>query len=334
MMKFASSITQNYYFNKLAIAFLSLKSVRNNYLYRYFFKHVISKKIKGCPENPPILLIENTNACNANCIICSRDLMTRDIGFMDFELFKKLVDESAKLGCKSIKITGFGEPFTDKNIFEKIKYVKSKGIPYVCLFTNGSLLEKEHILKILDSGLDEIFFSIDTGIKHNYEKIRRGLSFEKTDSAVLGIQHLKQSTHAKKPKVSINAVNCGNGKDISSLYQRYEKIVDRISVQIAHNWTSDQENISTFKNNNDFLEYPCPYPYFYMMIRYNGDISICCFDYDSKTILGNVKEQSLKSLWEGAATIKIRKLMEQGDRKRIKACSQCSQYPNWWANFD
>lgn len=333
-MKFDSKITQNYYISKLAIKFISLKSVRNNYLYEYFFRYVINKKIKGYLENPPILLIENTNACNANCIICSRDLMTRDIGFMDYELFKKVVDESAELGCKSIKITGFGEPFIDKNIFEKIKYVKSKNIPYVCLFTNGSLLKNEHILKILDSGLDEIFFSIDTSIKDNYEKIRRGLSFEKTDSAVIGIQHLKQNKHAKKPKVSINAVNCGNEMDINSLYKRYEKIVDRISVQIAHNWTSDQENITMFKDNNDFLEYPCPYPYFYMMIRYNGDISICCFDYDSKTILGNVNEDSLKSLWEGSAMIKIRKLMEQGDRIKIKACNRCSQYPNWWANFN
>lgn len=104
-------IIQNYYISKLAIKFISLQSVRNNYLYEYFFRYVINKKIKGCLKNPPILLIENTNACNANCIICSRDLMTRDIGFMDYELFKKVVDEGAERGCKSIKITGFGEPF-------------------------------------------------------------------------------------------------------------------------------------------------------------------------------------------------------------------------------
>lgn len=113
------------------------------------------------------------------------------------------------------------------------------------------------------------FFSIDTGIKDRFEKIRKKLSFEKTNSAVLKIQQLKKDRNLKTPLVSINAVDCGeNNQDIKSLYKRYKKIINKISIQIAHNWTSDQENITMFKDNNDFLEYPCPYPYFYTMIRY------------------------------------------------------------------
>jgi sulfatase maturation enzyme AslB (radical SAM superfamily) len=37
---------------------------------------------------PKYLVIEPTNRCNLNCIMCPRGEMTRSQGFMDFELLK------------------------------------------------------------------------------------------------------------------------------------------------------------------------------------------------------------------------------------------------------
>lgn len=328
-------IIHNYYIRKFAIKFLSFFYFRNNFIYRYLFQSQIKRKLRGAIRIPPILLIENTNLCNAHCIICSRDLMTREIGFMNFNLFKKIIDEGIELGCTSIKITGFGEPFMDKEIFEKIKYAKARKISYVCVFTNGSLLHDSLLVKIIDSGLDEIFFSIDTGIKEDFERIRKNLSFDKVDAAVEKMQQIKKEKHMVKPIVSINAVETGeNSQDIKSLYKRYQKVVDRISVQLANNWTSQDKDITVFKDSGDFYQYPCPYPYFYLMIRHNGDVSICCFDFNSKTTLGNAEFESLKNIWQGPAMTEIRQLLQQGRRRQIKACQYCLYYPNWWANFD
>ena len=47
----------------------------------------------GLNEFPFYIDIEVTNACNMDCNMCNRRLMQRAIGYMDFEIFKKVVDE-------------------------------------------------------------------------------------------------------------------------------------------------------------------------------------------------------------------------------------------------
>ena len=46
------------------------------------------------------------------------------------------------------------------------------------LFSNGSVVDKEKADKTLESGLDEINFSLDSCDKETYESIRKGLNFE------------------------------------------------------------------------------------------------------------------------------------------------------------
>jgi sulfatase maturation enzyme AslB (radical SAM superfamily) len=45
------------------------------------------------PRWPDIVQIESTNLCNAKCVFCPRDEMHRRQGVMDFDLFRKVVDE-------------------------------------------------------------------------------------------------------------------------------------------------------------------------------------------------------------------------------------------------
>ena len=55
--------------------------------------------------------IENTNACDAHCIMCPREKMTRKTGFMDYDLFCKIIDQIVSTwGIDSIHLHGFGEP--------------------------------------------------------------------------------------------------------------------------------------------------------------------------------------------------------------------------------
>ena len=68
-------------------------------------------------------------------------------------------------------------------IFERIEYLKSKNVR-IQLFSNGSVLDDNKIDRIIESGLNDIRFSIDGVKKETYEKIRKGLNFEKTISNI------------------------------------------------------------------------------------------------------------------------------------------------------
>jgi len=77
------------------------------------------------PHWPDIVQIESTNLCNAKCVFCPRDEMHRRQGVMDFELYRKVVDECAALGITHVRVHNYGEPFLDKTLVEKVRYAKS-----------------------------------------------------------------------------------------------------------------------------------------------------------------------------------------------------------------
>lgn len=72
-------------------------------------------------EFPKCLHIELTNACNLKCIMCPRRDMKRDVGYMNFELFKKIIDESSG-NVDFICLNFMGEPFLHKKISDEVEY--------------------------------------------------------------------------------------------------------------------------------------------------------------------------------------------------------------------
>jgi hypothetical protein len=89
---------------------------------------------------PEIVQIESTNICNAKCVFCPRDDMERRQGIMDMALFTKVVDECAELGIEHVRMHNYGEPFVDRQLVDKVRYAKQRGIPQVGMISNGSLI--------------------------------------------------------------------------------------------------------------------------------------------------------------------------------------------------
>src|SRR5919112_6481882 len=80
------------------------------------------------PRLPEIVQIESTNMCNAKCVFCPRDEMHRRQGIMSVALYRKVVDECAELGITHVRMHNYGEAFLDRDLVEKIRYAKEKGI--------------------------------------------------------------------------------------------------------------------------------------------------------------------------------------------------------------
>lgn len=98
-----------------------------------------------------------TNKCNLNCEFClSRDRdESKEIPFS--HLVKAIKD--AKLqGCKSLSLTGGGEPFLYGRINDSIRVAKIYGMKVHCV-TNGTLLQK------LSEPIDGCTISYGTGRK-------------------------------------------------------------------------------------------------------------------------------------------------------------------------
>jgi MoaA/NifB/PqqE/SkfB family radical SAM enzyme len=124
---------------------------------------------------PEILKIEITNHCNANCVFCNNDKIKNKQN-MPLWMFKKILKSFPT--ARQVQPQWFGEPMLHPD-FDKIIDICKKYNKEVVFYTNGSLIDK-HLpsLKKLNKA-DRIIISLEGSDKEIYERIRRGLSWEK-----------------------------------------------------------------------------------------------------------------------------------------------------------
>ncbi len=181
--------------------------------------HVAYAFGKGRSSWPETLSLFITYRCNLKCKMCGQ---WGDQGI--FKNYNKNV-LSHQLSTDTIRrlivdvkpfkpnITLFGgEPLIDPNIMTIIRVIKANGLR--CnLITNGTLLEK-YAAEILNSGLDEIIFSLDgpseihdsiRGIPGAYARALKGFDL---------LNKLKKQNTSNKPFININSTifedNYGN----------------------------------------------------------------------------------------------------------------------------
>ena len=126
----------------------------------------------------PEIRIETTALCQAKCVICPREKMTRPMATMPLEHFISLADQAKDLGATTISLFGHGEPLMDRSLEDKIRYCKELGLS-TFITSNAGLLNPIRIKKLIYSGLDHIRFSVH-GFWDNYEKVHVGLKWETT----------------------------------------------------------------------------------------------------------------------------------------------------------
>ena len=132
---------------------------------------------------PNRLYIECTAACNISCAqaCCAPETgitRTRQAGMLDFDLFRRVVDEAGPALVR-IDFFNYGEAFLHKRAVEMCEYIKSR-FPNIYLYTstNGLALTEAQARRLVHSGIDEVTFSIDGASQGSYEQYRQRGQFE------------------------------------------------------------------------------------------------------------------------------------------------------------
>ncbi|HPD81837.1 MAG TPA: radical SAM/SPASM domain-containing protein [Candidatus Pacearchaeota archaeon] len=312
---------------------LSNPFIVDSKIYDKYYNKKIRKTINSLEKKFPLGVdIGTTNLCNAACIMCPHSKLKK-MGTMDMKLYKKIIDNCARLNIKLITLSFFGEPFLDKNIIEKIKYAKEKKM-YVGLYSNASLLNKDLSKKIIESGLDGITISFDGYSKETYEKIRKNLKFEITKRNVLELINIKNKMKRLNPKITLVLVELEeNKKEIGNFYKEWKEKVDSINIINMRNWANDIQKEGTkesFHFNKKIKRKPCALIWLKMIVDWNGDVVLCCDDWNHSIILGNLKKQTIEEIWEGDKLKKIRESHKKGEFYNVPLCAGCNKKTIWW----
>ena len=147
---------------------------------------------------PDRMYIESTNLCNLDCVMCPTGLkqISRPKGYMDFDLFKAIVDEMAP-HVKATTLHIWGEPLLHPRIYDMIAYCRRHGL-HSEISTNATLLDEESSRKIVDGGLGAIYLCLDGATPETYEKVRRRGDFEEARDKILVGKQAKSLERTQK----------------------------------------------------------------------------------------------------------------------------------------
>jgi len=278
---------------------------------------------------PKYFEIETIRGCNANCEMCPTKEW-KGKGRMSENLFSKVAKEISTYSdwVNTVCLSRNGEPLLDSNLERKVRLLKDYDISNVNFSTNASLLNKKRAISIIDSGLDDIKFSIDGLTKKTFEGIRKGLYFEKVRENIIDFINIRNS-NGEKPRVHIRMVlQEENYKEEIGWKDFWKSKVlesDIVSSKQIHLW-GNQLNSSqkVFPKKNEYSQIPCISVWSTMIIHFDGKVPLCGCDYNNKFLMGNLNSLNIKDIWMSDKFDKMRDLHSYGRRDEISFCKECN----------
>jgi sulfatase maturation enzyme AslB (radical SAM superfamily) len=266
------------------------------------------------PRLPDIVQIESTNICNAKCVFCPRDEMHRRQGVMEMDLFKKIVDECAALGITHVRVHNYGEPFLDRQLVEKVRYAKQKGIQEVGMISNGSLITEDLARGMIDAGLDAINISVDAAGKEVFERTRLNLDYDTVTGNVRTLARLRKESGRTHPKLILSFVRQNNSADEQAFIEEWSQVADKIHITDLHNWAGTL-------NSKSEVNYPCYRLWLTFTVLWDGRVSLCCADFDGRHVLGDLRTSTIAQVWNSPAYRAARKQhLESGGPEICRTC--------------
>lgn len=292
------------------------------------------QKIKDNPL-PIRLWIELTNVCNLNCVMClSKSIPKGERGFMDFDLYKKVIDEAADF-VYDIYLHHRGESLLHPDVFKMIKYAKKRNIS-TRLHTNATLLNEEKSFLLLNSGLDFLSFSFDGYDEETYENIRRGGGFERTLANIVRFLKMKKNKKKNSPFTVLTVIDFSS-KEKGNLTREKKKKkqflshfnsapLDALRIRRPHNWGGEYRVNEGSLNHGLLLRFvPCTFLWYALVIFWDGTVLPCPQDFFGKLALGNVNQNSLVELWNSKKEKFLRENMTRNDYKVLSSCNKCDR---------
>ena len=245
--------------------------------------------------------LEINNSCNINCLMCDTKSSTRQKKLMDLDTVEESIISIKKLGINRVSLHTIGDPMANPRlgkVFEILRKYEMK----TSLSSNGLLLDKRiDVLKEYVDVCSDIKFSIDGCTKETYEKIRFGGSWE-----VL-LKNFELALNELEPlgyRISVLCIVMKDnflelGQFLSFFSKYFKKPYERVELDLLNSLAPTNDYFE--KNNmikkhtylNKFCEFVSnPIPF----ILVNGELSVCCRDYDGSLIMGDTKKDSIEAI--------------------------------------
>ncbi len=324
------------FFNKGQYTYRLLKKKIKNFAVLIFPDFLVKKIME---YNYTDYGSEISNACNANCSFCAYRFQIRKKNIVNFDLYKKTIDEYSEDGGGKVSYTPVvGDPLVDKNLLEKVKYARSKkNINGAFLYTNALFFDRYKISEVVSSGLTRIAISTFFGDKELYKKYYGVDGYERVVKNIIDLA--KENNLQNKPiYITLHLrVEAPESRWVEN--KEFKEIVslvgsENVSFKTEYeNWSGmitdkDLPTGCTLGDNlsvKDKSKEPCWELYRKVYVMSDGRVGVCpTRDLEGEIEIGNSNDEKLIDIWRGDKIKEFKK--NWVNQKLPKVCVECDRY--------
>jgi radical SAM protein with 4Fe4S-binding SPASM domain len=278
--------------------------------------HALGYEGVAVPEFPQRIELELVSDCNLECVYCPRHFVNELTGYIDFDLFKRLIDEMAPFPEIILVLHRRGESLLHPQFAEICRYIRGK-FKEVQLATNVTPLTEKKALAVIEA-VDFISFSIDT--PEHFNRTRLPAKYDDVEAKIMRFLDLNRDRVTTQ--VSMVQTQETRPEDVAWFHERWQNKVNRVRVYQEH---STDGNFGSIKGGRSPRK-PCMMPLYEMLIYCDGKTGRCNHDWDGPP-MGDVTRNTIREIWMNEAYARLR---EEHRTLKINdpVCAKCdSWYP-------
>ena len=281
--------------------------------------------------------IEPTSHCQLSCDMCPHGDMSRIKGFMDWNLYCKIIDDIRAIGpIRKLHMQVLGESFLHPRMVDMINY--AEGVAHELHVNTNGLPFKDPALRkaIIESSLSSLTFSINAFTRETYEKMQGRDKFEECVDAfsklIVDQQLATPGGHGPNvgPQLLAKMVLCDTNRHEWELFKAYWERFGAYKAVYKEtmDWHGSKEEYS--RNFHDKIRWRCHYLWNNMTILWDGNVVPCCIDWDGEVSFGNAKDAHLLDIFTGTTACLFRN--DHKWKMYAELCKNCD-YWRWDTRF-
>ena len=290
------------------------------------------------PPFPKVVRIEPASACTLRCSHCPTGTVNMKRGLMTEEIFNLLIDQLLKhdIHVSTFVLYHGGEPFLNSSFFKFLEIIKTHWpLSFVKTVTNGSLFSDSLIDAIVNSRLDQLQISIDSSSPENSDFHRRGSNTKKLISNINSLILAVRKSNSPL-SVEISSTQFFKSTDIDK--DPYSSKIDAewirqhvdYDLPIVGCWAMKWPRMNLLPiytaktyidpTMDDAYGSSCDHVSNTITVRSDGTVVPCCYDLLNDLNMGNIRNESILSIWESQPYIKLRDGISSSN-----PCSTCKE---------
>lgn len=273
--------------------------------------------------------IELTNHCNLRCSLCPTGKpITEPRGYMDFALFRDLVDQVATHAL-TLSLINWGESTLHPRFLDCVAYAADKGLS---VFTSSNLslrFRDGFFTDLVAAGLAGLHVDIDGMSNETYQIYRQGGNLEFVRE---NLRQFAEANCDRRVKLEVAMIAMRHNEHEIPAFRKYcdELGVDNCVVgrlQLNPNASLDWLPEDPELRYQNYLE-DCPAPdctrvYYHLVINWDGSVPPCCLTYGHSANIGDATKDSLSEIWNNHSFRSIRSLFKGEESETKTICNIC-----------